>query len=75
MLEFIVFSRKSLNLMNRKNTVYLTFSTWNDYSYRTLFNMSYVDFNGGLHTVGQIKIGFQKQDTDVTTLEKIQKNS
>ncbi len=73
MLEFIVFSRKSLNLMNRKNTVYLTFSTWNDYSYRTLFNMNYVDFNGGLHTVGQIKIGFQKQDTDVTTLEKIQK--
>lgn len=60
--------------MNRKNTVYLTFSTWNDYSYRTLFDMDYIDSNGKLYEVGQIKIGFRKQIIDIPTLDKIQKN-
>lgn len=59
--------------MSSKNTVYLTFSIWNDYSYRTLFNMHYMDLDGRLHSVGQIKIGFQKQNVDVATLDKIQK--
>lgn len=73
MLEFIVLNKRSLSLMNRKNTVYLTFSTWNDYSYRTLFNMDYSDSNGKIHEIGQIKIGFQKQEIIATTLDKIQK--
>ncbi|EPP1217584.1 AAA family ATPase [Morganella morganii] len=73
MLEFVVFSTKSYSSMNRKNTIYLTFSTWNDYSYRTLFNMDYMDSNGKLHGIGQIKIGFKKQDIAITTLDKIQK--
>ncbi|MGN5115260.1 AAA family ATPase [Aeromonas sp. 55A] len=73
MLNFIVLDKKSLNSMNSKNTVYLTFSIWNDYSYRTLFNMHYMDLDGKLHSVGQIKIGFQKQNVDVATLDKIQK--
>lgn len=73
MLEFIVLNKKLISSMKSKNTVYLTFSTWNDYSYRTLFNMDYMDSNGKLHEIGQIKIGFRKQIVDIPTLDKIQK--
>ncbi len=73
MLTFIVLDKQIPSLMKSKNTVYLTFSTWNDYSYRTLFNMNYMDIHGKLHTVGQIKIGFKNQDVDVTTLDRMEK--
>lgn len=74
MLKFIVSDRKRLFSSNKaRNTVYLSFSSWNDYSYRTLFNVEYVNTKGVLHAIGQIKIGFKGQDIEVSTFDKIKK--
>lgn len=54
-----------------RGTIYLTFSTWNDYSFRTLFNVVCSDENGKFHDIGQIKIGFVGQDEETTTLERM----
>ncbi|HGK4579657.1 TPA: AAA family ATPase [Yersinia enterocolitica] len=56
-----------------KNTVYLFFSTWNDYSFRTLFNMEVTDSKGNIHNIGQIKIGFKEQNVEVSTYDRIDK--
>lgn len=75
MIKFIVTDKKR-NYTSEKepNSVYLTFSSWNDYSYRTLFNMEYVDAKGYSHSIGQIKIGFIGQDIETTTFDKIKKD-
>lgn len=73
MIKFTVSERKRIVANKDVKTVFLSFSTWNDYSYRTLFNMEYVDEYGNLHTIGQIKIGFKNQDVKITTFDKIKK--
>ena len=73
MFNFIVFGRKTGHFVRNKNTIYLFSSTWNDYSYRTLFNMEVTDSKGSTHNIGQIKIGFKEQITDISTYDKIDK--
>lgn len=75
MIKFIVTDKKrNYNSEKKPNSVYLIFSSWNDYSYRTLFNMEYVDMKGYSHSIGQIKIGFIGQDIGTTTFDRINKN-
>lgn len=74
MLKFKTLNEKIPESKKSANTVYLTFSTWNDYSFRTLFILDYVDPNKRTHRIGQIKIGFEGQTEDIGTYEKMQKN-
>lgn len=41
-----------------KDTIFLTWDNWNDYSYYTLFGMMYVDNQSKVHDIGAIKIGY-----------------
>ncbi|HDM8405377.1 TPA: hypothetical protein P0N99_003049, partial [Yersinia enterocolitica] len=73
MFIFKVSDRKVIPSLRMKNTVYLFFSTWNDYSFRTLFNMEVTDSKGNIHNIGQIKIGFKEQNVEVSTYDRIDK--
>ncbi|HED3854856.1 TPA: AAA family ATPase [Enterobacter soli] len=72
MPRYISLNKNISSAMKSSDTVYLIFSTWNDYSYRTLFNLEYVDEHRTVHQIGQIKIGFKGQSEEVTTFEKMQ---
>lgn len=43
--------------MYEKDTLYLHYDNWDDYSYKTLFNVRYVDKNVNEHSLGPVKIG------------------
>lgn len=54
-----------------RNVVYLMEDSWNDHSYYTLFNLTYVDDGGGVHKIGDVKIGQLGMRVNQTaTLEK-----
>ena len=44
-----------------KNMVYLSPSSWDDYSFKTTFTASLYDEAGVQHEVGQVKIGYVEQ--------------
>lgn len=46
----------------RKNCVYLNVDSWDDYSFKTTFDVTVVDSDGESHYLGEIKIGFVGQD-------------
>ena len=54
-----------------KDTVYLKTDQWNDYSFVTVFEMSFHDEDGKLHDIGQIKIGFKGQTTEIPTYARL----
>lgn len=72
MARFIISDTRMADWTKSEDTIYLNFSKWNDYSYRTLFNMVYMDENRNIHEIGQIKIGFVGQDENTPTLSKMQ---
>lgn len=74
MLNFKVMNSKISQSFREKNTVYLFFSSWNDYSFKTLFYMEFMDSKGVSHNIGQIKIGFKEQTISTSTYDKIKKN-
>lgn len=43
--------------MYEKDTLYLHYDNWDDYSYKTSFNARYVDKNGNEYSLGSVKIG------------------
>lgn len=45
-------------------TVYLTLDNWNDFSYRTLYQITLFDENGSRHDLGYVKIGNFGQTTE-----------
>lgn len=45
-------------------TVYLTLDNWNDFSFRTLYQITLFDENGEMHDLGHIKIANFGQTTD-----------
>lgn len=53
------------------DSVYLRIDYWNDFSFVTMFYVSYHDKSGKLHNIGNVKIGFIGQTTDVSTYEKL----
>lgn len=56
--EFRIIDRKTYINSEARNVIYLRKDSWNDYSYRTLFNMEVKDANAVLHKIGGVKIGF-----------------
>lgn len=66
-MKFQVISRKSWVPSNERDTVYLKIDNWNDYSFVTMFHMSYYDHSGVLHDIGDVKIAFKGQSIEVDT--------
>lgn len=61
---------------NAKDTIYLTWDNWNDFSFYTLFGMLYVDSDSNTHEIGVVKIGFfgqKEQDRVFSIGDKIDK--
>ncbi|MCR3902508.1 AAA family ATPase [Aeromonas hydrophila] len=72
-MEFQVISRKSWVPSNGRDTVYLKIDNWNDYSFVTMFHMSYYDHSGVLYDIGDVKIAFKGQSIEVETHSKLPK--
>ncbi len=70
-MEFRVLSRNTRVPDNGRNTVYLKIDHWNDYTFVTMFHMSLHDEDGKLHDIGEIKIGFFGQTTEINTYKKL----
>ena len=49
--------------MYGKDTMYLRYDNWDDYSFKTSFNTRYVDEDGNEHSLGSVKIGMVNMDT------------
>lgn len=49
--------------MYGKDTIYLRYDNWDDYSFKTSFNTQYVDEDGNEHSLGPVKIGMVNMDT------------
>ena len=71
-MKFQILDREERMPSNGINIVYLRIDRWNDYSFVTMFYMSFMDKNGNVKDVGNIKIGFKGQTTDIATYQKIQ---
>lgn len=50
------------NTMYEKDTLYLHYDNWDDYSYKTSFNARYIDKRGNEHSLGSVKIGMVKME-------------
>ena len=70
-MKFLVLSKDTWIPESGKNTVYLKIDHWNDFSFVTMFGMSFHDEQGQLQEIGAIKIGFKGQTTDTATYEKL----
>ncbi|MCZ2722976.1 hypothetical protein O1D97_15485 [Marinomonas sp. 15G1-11] len=71
-MEFRVLSKSTWVPENGKNTAYLKVNHWNDYSFVTMFYLSLHDDGGMLHDIGEIKIGFKSQTTEISTYTKLE---
>jgi len=45
----------------QRNTIYLRIDNWDDFSFRTLFDLAFCDENGETHEIGNVKIGYSGQ--------------
>lgn len=66
------------HILNRNDTIFnnsicLYIDKWNDYSFVTMFYLTYYDENGNAHDIGNVKIGFQNQTTTSDTYLEIPK--
>ena len=50
------------NTMYEKDTLYLHYDNWDDYSYKTSFNARYIDKRRNEHSLGSVKIGMVKME-------------
>lgn len=66
-MKFQILPRNTWGPDSGFNTVYLRIDHWNDFSFVTMFYMSLHDEQGNLHDIGDIKIGFKGQTTEVPT--------
>lgn len=71
MYDFQMFEDKKFQGSTRPERIYLVLATWNDFSFRTLFNVLLIDKNGNALALGQIKIGFVGQDEETSTYAAI----
>lgn len=55
------------------NIAYLKIDHWNDFSFVTMFHLYAFDDYGTRHDMGNIKIGFKGQRTEVPTYKKLEK--
>jgi len=57
-MKFKILDRNESPPDNEKSKAYLTWDSWNDYSFLTYFGLVYVDENSKYHNVGPVKIGY-----------------
>lgn len=50
----------------QRNTIYLRIDNWDDYSFKTLFDLALCDENGETHEIGNVKIGYFGQPHSAT---------
>ncbi|WP_265452714.1 AAA family ATPase [Aeromonas salmonicida] len=70
-MNFILVPRNSRMPTEGTKTAYLHIDHWNDFSFVTMFYLIYFDEHGVLHDLGNIKIGFKGQTTDIATYSKL----
>ncbi len=57
-MQFIVIGNRARIPDTARNVVYLWTDNWNDYwKYQTLYVLKYVDDEGDVHRIGEVKIG------------------
>ena len=66
-MNFIVISKSTFVPDSGVNTVYLRIDNWNDFAFRTMFEVDVFDENGKHHKLENVKIGFIGQTEEVTT--------
>ena len=66
---FTVVNRFGDYPLNAKDQVYLTWDDWNDFSFRTLFGIFYVDGRSEKHDLGNVKIAHYGQDESQKALQ------
>lgn len=70
-MQFRVFERNERFPSSAINLACLRIDHWNDYSFVTMFSMYVFDGQGKEYSIGNIKIGFKGQETEITTYQKI----
>lgn len=70
-MDFHVLSRQERLPPSGTSIAYLRIDNWNDYSFRTLFQLYCFDENGQLHELGNVKIGFKGQTEQNPTFERM----
>ncbi|TKF41856.1 AAA family ATPase [Vibrio lentus] len=55
------------NTFQSVNTAFLTIDRWNDYSFVTMFYLTVYDEKGTEHDIGNVKIAFKGQTTEIST--------
>lgn len=70
-MDFYIISREARLPPSGASCVYLRIDNWNDYSFRTLFQLYCFDESGQLHDIGDVKVGFKGQDETYSTYAKL----
>jgi len=66
-MKFVVLPVRTKTPSSGFNTAYLRVDRWDDYSYVTMFYLELHDDHGNLHSLGELKIGFQGQEVGNST--------
>lgn len=66
-MNFIILPRGTNKKNLESNTACLIIDRWNDHSFITMFYLSFIDNQGINHDLGNVKIGFKGQTTEVPT--------
>ena len=66
-MKFIVIKNRSRPPVNGKNTFYLHIDRWDDFNFRTTFDLLVHDEEGKLHIIGSVKIAKKKQTEEEIT--------
>ncbi len=61
-MQIVITDRFGKPSPNDRDVIYLTWDNWDDFSFRTLFGMFYVDESSQNHEIGAVKIGFFGQE-------------
>jgi len=70
-MEFCVLNKSDIMPASGLDTGYLVVDNWNDYSFRTLFQLFLYDNQGARHELGDIKIAFKGQTEDIPTHDRL----
>lgn len=73
-MDFYVISREARLPPSATACAYLRIDNWNDFSFRTLFQLYCFDEGSQLHELGDIKIGFRGQVEQTPTDSKLEKH-
>ncbi|MFC3651313.1 AAA family ATPase [Dyella humi] len=73
-MDFYVISRETKLPSSGVSCAYLRTDNWNDYSFRTLFQLYCFDEGGQLHELGDVKIGFRGQVEQTSTDSRLDRH-